>query len=285
MTLAQATGLAINVSMGLIVFCIALGVRPADILPLVRSPGMLLRSIIAMYVVMPLVALALAIAFDFRHAVEVALVTMALAPIPPILPGKQIRSGGNPARTLGILTLTAAASVAFIPLAVELIGRIFRRDLAIPASIIFKMVAISLLLPAMAGMSVRQFAPRLADRIARPLSLFAMILLVAAFIPVLVKVWPAMMALIGDFTVVAIALFSAIGLLVGHVLGGPDAGDRTVLALAAATGHPGIAIGIAHATNPDDPGIPAAVLLVLLAGAVASVPYVIWRRKARGGMA
>ncbi|HVY05639.1 MAG TPA: hypothetical protein VHB46_06645 [Burkholderiales bacterium] len=282
MTLQQAIGLAIQISMALVVFCVALGVRPAEIAPLLRSPGLLIRSVLAMYVVMPLVAIAMAIWFDIRHAVEIALVTMALSPIPPILPNKQIKAGGNPGRTLGILALTAAVSVIFIPAAVTLIGRMFGRDLSIPPGTIFEMVAIALLLPAIAGMVVRQLAPMIADRIARPLSIVANVMMVVAFLPVLVKVWPAMMALVGDFTVVAIVIFAAIGILVGHVLGGPDEGDRAVLALAASTGHPGIAIGIAHAANPDDQGIPAAVLLVLLVGAIASTPYVMWRKRSRG---
>lgn len=279
MTLAQVIGLAIQVSMALVVFCVALGVRPAELVPLLRSPGLLIRSVLAMYVVMPLVALAMAIWFDLKHAVEVALVTMALAPIPPILPNKQVQAGGNPGRTLGILTLTAAVSVVFIPGAVVLIGQIFGRDLSVSTGAIFKMVAIALLIPAIAGMAVRQLAPKVADRVARPLSILATVLMIVAFLPVLVKVWPAIVALIGDFTLVAMVIFAAIGLLVGHLLGGPDEGDRAVLALAAATGHPGIAIGIAHAANSDDQGIPAAVLLLLLVGFVMSIPYVQWRKR------
>lgn len=282
MTFTQAIGLAIQISMALIVFCIALGVRPAEIGPLLRSPGLLIRSVLAMYVVMPLVAVAMVIWFDFPHAVEVALVAMALAPIPPILPNKQVQAGGNPARTLGILTLTAAVSVVFIPGAGVVISQVFGRDLSVSIESILKLVAIALLVPAIAGMAVRQFAPKFADRVARPLSIFANVIMVVAFLPVLLKVWPAMMALVGDFTLVAMAIFAAIGLLVGHVLGGPDPGDRAVLALAAATGHPGIAIAIAHAAFPDDHGFPAAILLLLLVGFVVSIPYVQWHKQTHG---
>lgn len=279
MTITQVIGLAIQISMALIVFCIALGVRPAELGPLLRSPGLHIRSILAMYVVMPLVAIAMALWFDFPHAVEVALVAMALAPIPPILPNKQIQAGGNPARTLGILTLTAGVSVVFIPGAGVLIDQLFGRDLSVSIGAIFRMVAIALLLPAIAGMAVRQLAPKFADRVARPLSIFANVVMVVAFLPVLFKVWPAMMALVGNYTLVAMAVFAAIGLLVGHVMGGPDPGDRAVLALAAATGHPGIAIGIAQAAFPDDHGFPAAILLLLLVGFVISIPYVQWHKR------
>ncbi len=279
MTMGQAIGLGVQISMALMVFCVALGTQPRDMLDLVRRPGLLIRSLLAMYVIMPLVALALAIWFDFNPALEIALITMALAPVPPIVPGKEIKAGGNPSRIMGLLALTALASIVLIPTAVELLGRIFDRPAQISTGAIFRIVATSLLVPTIAGILLKIFAPALAARIARPLSLFATILLVASFLPIVIKVWPAMMALVGNFMLLAIIVFVAIGLAVGHLLGGPDPGDRAVLALSTATRHPAVTIGIVHASNPDDHSAPAAILLVLLFGAIVSIPYVLWRKR------
>jgi BASS family bile acid:Na+ symporter len=67
-------------------------------------------------------------------------------------------------------------------------------------------------------------------------------LLVVASIPVLIMEWPTIRSLLGDGTVVAAVLLSALGLLVGHLLGGPDPENRTVLALATVSRHPGVAL-------------------------------------------
>jgi BASS family bile acid:Na+ symporter len=83
-----------------------------------------------------------------------------------------------------------------------------------------------------------------------------------------------------NFTVLAIAIFVAIGLLTGHLLGGPDDEDRTALALATATRHPGVAIAVLHAIGPVDPGVVPVVVLYLLVGMVAAAPYVAWRKRA-----
>jgi BASS family bile acid:Na+ symporter len=95
-----------------------------------------------------------------------------------------------------------------------------------------------------------------------------------------VVAWPKLAAQVGDFTIVAIVLLTVCGLLVGHALGGPDPGDRTVLALSTATRHPGVAVAVARASAPDDPTVVAAVFLAFLVGMLVTVPYVKWRKRA-----
>jgi BASS family bile acid:Na+ symporter len=52
-----------------------------------------------------------------------------------------------------------------------------------------------------------------------------------------------------------------------------------VLALATATRHPGLAMGIAHVTGIEDKTIAGAVLLTLLVAVIVSAPYVKWRKR------
>ncbi|MGH6952278.1 MAG: Na+-dependent transporter, partial [Vitreimonas sp.] len=122
-------------------------------------------------------------------------------------------------------------------------------------------------------------APAFANRIAPLVHRIAPLMLLVAVVPVLFIMWPRIVALIRDGTLVALVAFAAIGLLVGHLLGGPDPDDRTVLALASAAHHPAIAITLARINAPDDQGVPAAILLYLLVCAVVTFPYVAWRKR------
>jgi BASS family bile acid:Na+ symporter len=76
--------------------------------------------------------------------------------------------------------------------------------------------------------------------------------LVVAAIPVLIALFPAIISLVGNGTILAFAAFVVVALAVGHFLGGPDPDERTVLALASASRHPAVAIAIAHANFPDE---------------------------------
>ena len=276
MTTAALIALALQASMALIIFCVALDARFSDLAFLWRRPGLLLRSLIAMLVVMPLVALALHMALDLQRAVAIALLASALSPVPPILPNKQLKAGGEASYVVGLLTTTALVSIVYIPLAAALLERSFHVQIDVSVPRIVKIVATSMLLPVLAGMAVRHWAPAFARRIDKPLSIVATVVLVAACIPIMIKEWPDMMRLVGHLSVVAMVVFALVGMAVGHGLGGPDADNRSVLALATSARHPAVAIAIAH-NAVDQPGVMAAVLLTLIVSAVVSIPYAKWR--------
>jgi BASS family bile acid:Na+ symporter len=106
-----------------------------------------------------------------------------------------------------------------------------------------------------------------------------MALLGIAFVPILIGSWQQMRGLIGDGSVIAMALVVAAALVGGHLLGGVRLADRSTLAFAAAMRHPGIALALAGA-NHSDKAISGAVLLFLLVGLIVLIPYqVILRRK------
>jgi bile acid:Na+ symporter, BASS family len=132
--------------------------------------------------------------------------------------------------------------------------------------------------PLAAGIMVRHFAPRFAQRMARPVSLFAMVALLVGVLPIVFSAWPAAVSLIGDGTLAAIVVFVVAGLAAGHLLGGPDPDNRVVLALATATRHPGVAMAVAHAAAPGEKLVLGAVLWYLIVGLLVSAAYLAWRR-------
>jgi bile acid:Na+ symporter, BASS family len=134
-----------------------------------------------------------------------------------------------------------------------------------------------------AGLLLARLWPALAARLAAPVSKASSILLFALLVPVLFRTSSAVFAQSGNFTILAMILFIGIGLAIGHLLGGPDPDNRTTLALATATRHPGVAIAVLHAIAPDEEGVAPAVLLYLIVAVIASIPYLKWRTRARVG--
>jgi len=242
-----------------------------------RRPRLMLRSLLSMLVVMPVFAVLMAKWFDLKPAVELALVASALSPVPPILPTRQIKAGGASSYVMALLTTTALISIIYVPLAAWLVGHAFHRPVDVSPLNVATIVATSMGLPALAGMAVHRWMPALARRIARPLSILATAVLGLACIAIVVGEWPDMERLAGNFSIVAMVVFALVGLATGHWLGGPDADERSVLAMATASRHPAVALAITH-NAIDRPGVMAAVLMALLVGSAVSVPYVRWRR-------
>jgi BASS family bile acid:Na+ symporter len=128
-------------------------------------------------------------------------------------------------------------------------------------------------LPLLVGIGVRRLAPPLAERAAFIVGPAATVLLVSVFLPVVPALAKMMLSLVGNGTLVSFSVFTAAGLLVGHFLGGPDLENRSVLALATATRHPGIAVAIAHANFPDQKLAVPAVFTYTIVGAILAELY------------
>jgi BASS family bile acid:Na+ symporter len=285
MDLATLIPLALKTSILMTVFGFALNATMDDALYLFRRPSELVRSLLSMNVIMPLFASALAVAFNLHQAVEIALIALAVSPVPPILPKKELKAGGHAYYAIGLLVVAAVLAIVFVPLAVDLLGRVFGRPAHISVATIAQLVLFTVLLPLAAGIAVRHFAPAFADRIARPTSLVAAVLLIVSALSIVYTASPAITSLIGNGTIIAIAAFVIFGLIVGHLLGGPEAEDRTVLALSTASRHPGIALAIASANFPGQKLALGAVLLYLIVTAVVLLPYLNWRRRHHAGIA
>jgi bile acid:Na+ symporter, BASS family len=279
MTLAELIPLAINVSMALIVFALGLNATLSDATSLLRQPGLLVRSILSMNVVMLILAVAAAAIFNLPPPVKIAIVALALSPVPPVLPSKQTKAGGSMSYSIGLLIAAAIVAIVLVPALMALLSAVFGIEARIPARSIATVVLTSIVIPLAIGIGLRHFAPAIAARIAKPISISATILLIAALIPVLFTTWPMFWQLVGNGVLAALLLFCLAGLAIGHFLGGPNPDDRTVLALATSTRHPGVAMAVAGLAFPDEKAVFSVVLFHLIIGTIASLPYVKWRTR------
>jgi BASS family bile acid:Na+ symporter len=287
MTLVQLIPLVLQISIALIVISVALRAAPGDLIWLLRQPSLLLRSLLAMNIVMPFLGALVARLCHIRPSVEAALILLAVSPVPPILSNKETKAGGSVPYAIGLMAVSAVVSTLTVPFSVALIGSWFGLDLRVPVAAIAIAVGKSVLAPLVLGLIVKRVAPALAAQLAKPLTTVGMLALVLALLPVLIKMWPALAAQATLPALVAIILFTVLGLAVGHLLGGPVAEDRTVLGLSTACRHPGVAVTIitAAAEAEQKPVVVAAVFLCVLVGAIVTGPYAKWRGRASAAAA
>jgi BASS family bile acid:Na+ symporter len=261
------------------VFAIGLNVSLRDLVDLLRRPGLLIRSLVSLFLVMLVAAVSVTAIANLRRPVEIVIVALALAPIPPLLPKKQTKAGGEGAYIYGLLVAAALFAIVWIPLAIAIVSRIAGAPLSAGLPDVIKIVVVLIVAPLAAGVLVGRYAPAFAARIQQTIARLASLVLLAGLALLLVKSWGAMLDLIGNGTLLALAGFVLVGLVSGQLLGGPRPDDRSVLALATASRHPGIAYYLATLNFPQEKAIPAAVLLYLLVSALLALPYVAWRRR------
>ncbi len=279
MSLQTLIPLVLRVSLFLMVFAIGLRASPHDATYLFRRPGELVRALLAMNVLMPLFAIGLISIFDLTPAVKIALVALSVSPIPPLLPNKMVKAGGTDSYAVGLLIAVGLLAIIVVPLAMEILQRVRDAPRQMSMASVAGVIFVTTLLPIGAGVAVHSLAPALAQRLAKPAATIASIGLLLGVIAILYAAAPAIWSLIGNGTIIALAAFVLVGLAVGHFLGGPHPENRTSLAIATASRHPGIAVALAQANFPEQKLAMAAVLLYLLVNAVVSIPYLLWTKR------
>jgi len=231
---------------------LALGCRakPAEVASLWRRPGLLFRSLAAMFLVAPAVTLVMIELLPLPRGVKIGLVLLSISCALPPNWKQMLALGGSTSYVFGLLFTTTLLAVVTVPLSVAgLTALPLGADESVPVLKVAGLVGIVFFAPLASGMFLERFAPLTADRISGRVSGVAGVLLLAGLLGLLAYNFSAVWE-IDLLSYVTIAVLVMTSLALGHWLGGPEPGDRATLAIATAARFPGIAAVIAAANFP-----------------------------------
>jgi len=274
----QIIPILLSLSLAGLVLSVGLQASYRDLLYVVRRPRLLVKAILAVDVIPPAVAILLTLMLPIEPVVKAGIVLMCISPVPPLVPGQELSVGGRREYAFGVYAVLALLAIITVPAGLAVATWAFGRHDTIALSAIAKTVLTGVLIPLALGSVVHRLAPAFGERIALWVYRLSMLLVLMAFLPIVASLWPAITALVGNGTLVVMAVVVAISLAGGHLLGGPDHVDRANLAIASSVRHPGIAMMLANA-NLADQRVTAAVLLFLLVGLVVGIPYKQWIKR------
>ncbi|MGF6767862.1 BASS family bile acid:Na+ symporter [Paraburkholderia sp. GAS199] len=269
--------LALQIAIAGTVFTYGLQATRDDLFYIFQRPGLLLRSLLAMLVIMPVLVGVCTYFLNLPQPAAVVLTALAISPVPPMLPKKQKKAGGVAPYGLGMLVVLALVSIASVPLSVMYFDWLFAMPHGIGPLAITNIVLKMIIAPLALGLFVARLMPRVSPRLVSPLRRFAAVLLLAGALVLLASTWRAIVSSTSLWTVLAIAAFVVVGLAVGHCLGGPSQEHASVLALSTASRHPAIALAISTANYPGEQFVSTLALYLLLCTLLV-IPYVKWQR-------
>jgi predicted Na+-dependent transporter len=129
---------------------IGLSATPADLGLLWRRRGLLLRSLAAMYVLVPLAA---------------ALLVLAVSAGAPLLP-RRLASFGSRGYVFSLVVASSLASIVLVPLSIGVLTRNFAAQIEVEPLAAAAVIGKSFLAPLALGMAPRALPPRHAERLA-----------------------------------------------------------------------------------------------------------------------
>jgi BASS family bile acid:Na+ symporter len=264
----------IKVSVVALILAVGLGATLQDLLYLWRRPKLLLRALLAMYVLVPAAAFLLVTLWPLPQGVKAALLVLAVSSGAPLLPRKLSKFGGS-TFTVSLVVITSLLAIIVVPIWVGVLARHFGVTVELSPVTVAWTIVMSFLLPMGLGMALGAMMPKLSGAFATWLAALAGLALTAGSLALLALQWDVFLEIHWS-GIAALVVLLAIAMAIGHLLGGPEPGDRTALAVACATRHIGIAVIVAAMFPGPRTIVVLAVYVVASVG--VSLPYLRWRR-------
>lgn len=276
MGVTAAALVGIQLAVTLLVFGIGLASTFDDLSYLWRRPALLGRSLLAMYVVVPVVILLMAKLVPMSPPVRTAVTVLAISAGAPLLP-RRLMTIGRGGYVFSLVATSALVAIVAVPVWVQILAAALGRDTSVSPATLARVIARAFLGPMVLGIVLRRALPSMADRLARAITAVGGVALAIGALALL-GLHGRLLVELGAEPMIALLAMTVIALAVGHLLGGPDPGDRTALAVSCAMRHVGIAM-LAAAVVPN-PRVVACVLAYLVSAAIVSGAYLAWRGRA-----
>ena len=250
------------------------GLTVGEIVAPLRNVRRVVMSLLANFLLVPLVALALGALLRLDQPLGVGLLLLGSAAGAPFLPKLTQLAKGNLAFAVGLMVLLMVITVGYLPLVLPLL----LSGVSVDSAKIARSLFLLMLLPLAAALVVKARFPTAAAR-TRPIldriSNLSLILFTLLLVTVNVK---NVLAVFGTRAILAGLLFIAISFGTGWLLGGPDTDARRVLALGTAQRNIAAAL-VVGAQSFKDPKVVVMVIVVAIVGLLILMP--LSRRLAR----
>ncbi len=268
--------LTVMTQVGVLAFVVAgmaamgVSLTVASILAPLRDVRLVSGVVVANFVVVPLVAVAVGRLLPVDDATAAAVVLVGCCAGAPFLPTLAGLAKVDAAAAVGVMVLLMVLTVVVAPLLVPLV----LEGATVAAGDIASSLVLYMLVPLALGLLVRARYAELADRLAGPLRRASSTGLVIGIVAGLLVAWREVLGSVGSWIFVGTAIVLATGYGAGALAGavaGPAA-DRTLLGLATAQRNISAALVIAASLGPDTvvrtlvAALVIPIVLIVLAG-------------------
>jgi len=148
----------LKVAVAGIILAIGMDSTLKDATYLWHRPGLLLRSVLAMYVLVPLAALALVKVLTLAPGVEIGLLVLAVSAGAPLLPRKLMKIGDG-AYIFSLVVTSSLLAILVVPAWLAVLGAQLDYPVSLRPDQVALVLAKSFLLPLALGMVVRRLFP------------------------------------------------------------------------------------------------------------------------------
>lgn len=258
---------------------IGLGASLDSVTAVTTAPGLIVRALVANYVLVPAAAVGLLLLYQASPMVACGFLIAAVCPGAPFGPPFTALAKGNVGLAVGLMVVLAGSSAVLAPLLLRGLIPVVAGDQATGVKAAKLLVTLfgAQLLPLGVGLAVRHARPALAMRLVRPLGRLSTLLNLATF-GLIIAVQYRMLREIRAGAYFGMLLLVLAGVAAGWLLGGKAAGDRRAMSMATSVRNVGVAMVIATGSFAGTAAVTAATAFAVFQTIVVAAVAALWGR-------
>ncbi|MCT8160039.1 bile acid:sodium symporter family protein [Pseudoruegeria sp. SHC-113] len=190
----------LNAILAIVIFSVALDLRPSDFRRLVQTPRPLITGLASQFILLPVLTFGLVLLTQPRPSIALGLILVAACPGGNISNFITHRAGGNAALSVSMTAIATVSAIVMTPVNIAFWGSLYgpTREILQATKIDPVQVAITVLLmlvlPLILGVALNSKRPDWAARVRRPLQNLSMLIFVAFIVLALAANWSFFLA-------------------------------------------------------------------------------------------
>ena len=272
--LAAVTLIELMVTLGL-------GVKASDVLEVGKRHDLLLRALLANYILVPGAALGLLLLFHASPMVAAGFLVAAVCPGAPYAPPFTSMAKGNVTLAVGLMVVLAASSAIVAPVLLGFLIPIISENAVVKINVA-KMIGTLLaaqLLPLCVGLWIRHAHPSLAERLKKPAGILSLCLNLILLTVIIFAEFPTLADIHfrGYFGMLCLVLAT---LLAGRLVTTQVEGDTVKsIVLTTAVRNVGVSLVIVTASFPGTAAITSATAYAIFQTVIIALVALAWGRR------
>lgn len=234
-----------------------------QILVPLRNTKLVILSIVANFIFVPMLALAILLIFPLSEGLSIGLFLLGTSAGAPFIPKLAQVAKGDIAFAVGLMVLLMVVTIIYVPIVLPLL----LSGVTVNPWDIAKSLILLMLLPLVIALFIKARYEEVADGLLPLMTQATNLSLLVLFVAFFVVYFSDLINVIGTTAVIVAVVFVLVSFVIGYFLGGSSRPIRRVLALGTAQRNLSAALAIAT-LNFTDPDVMVMIMVVALAGLI-----------------
>jgi len=216
-----------------------------------KNIRMTISAIVASYIIIPLLAAAIARLFGLDPALRYGLVLLSMAAGAEVGPIFTAKSNANVSLAGGILAMSIAITIIYIPV---MIG-VFLPDVEVDVKHLVLKLVLTIVAPLLLGLFIRSRFEKAAHKAEKYLHLISRLFVVLLLLTLIGLYYKPFIGLFGTYTLLAGVIYIVVAFGIGYLLGWPERGSMIAMGYMHGARNASVAVIAATSAFSDQPNV------------------------------